>query len=112
MVPEKADRARAHLAEAGLEEFVEVREGDALDTLRDLDHPVEFLLNDGFPRFTLPVLKLLAPQMRSGAIALCGNTAVFPADHADYLEWVRNPENGFRSMHPPMKFAREFSVRN
>lgn len=112
MVPEKAARARAHLAEAGLEEFAEIREGDALSTLRDWEQPVEFLLNDGFPRFTLPVLQLLAPHMRSGAIALCGNAAVFPADHADYLKWVRNPENGFRSMHLPMKFAGEFSVRN
>ena len=112
MVPEKAAQARAHVAEAGLEAFVEIREGNALDTLQGLEQPVDFLLNDGFPRFTLPVLQLVEPHMRPGAIALCGNAALFPADHADYLAWVRAPENGFRSMHLPMKFAGEVSVKS
>lgn len=49
--------------------------------------------------------------MRPGAIALRGNAAVFPADHAGYLAWVRDPRNGFRSMHLPMKLAGELSVR-
>ena len=111
MIPDKARRARAHLEEAGLASLVEIREGDARETLRDLAEPVDFLLNDGFPRFTLPVLELVAPRMRPGAIALCGNAAVFPADHADYLAWVRDPKNGFRSMHLPMKLAGELSVR-
>jgi predicted O-methyltransferase YrrM len=112
MVPEKAARARAHVAEAGLEAFVEIREGNALDTLRGLEQPIDFLLNDGFPRFTLPVLQLLEPHMRPGAVVLCGNAALFPADHADYLAWVRNPENGFRSMQLPMKLAGELSVKS
>jgi predicted O-methyltransferase YrrM len=111
MMPEKAARARQHVREAGLEDYVEIREGDALRTLQRLDYSVDFLLNDGFPRFTLPVLQLVAPHMRPGAIALCGNAALFPADHADYLRWVRAPENGFRSMHLPMKLAGELSVR-
>lgn len=111
MMPEKAARAREHVREAGLEAFVEIREGDALETLRQLDRSVDFLLNDGFPRFTLPVLQLVAPHMRPGAIALCGNAAVFPADHTEYLAWVRDPTNGFHSMHLPMKLAGELSVR-
>jgi len=111
MIPEKAERARLNLCDAGLDAFVDIREGDALETLRDIDGPVDFLLNDGFPRFTLPVLKLLAPQMRAGAAALCGNAAAFPADHADYLAWVRDPANGFRSMKLAMKLAGEFSVK-
>jgi predicted O-methyltransferase YrrM len=100
------------VAEAGLEAFVEIREGKALDTLRGLEQPIDFLLNDGFPRFTLPVLQPLEPHMRPGAVVLCGNAALFPADHADYLAWVRNPENGFRSMHLPMKLAGELSVKS
>jgi predicted O-methyltransferase YrrM len=112
MVPSKVTRARAHVAEAGLEAYVEIREGNALDTLRNLQEPVEFLLNDGFPRFTLPVLQLVEPHMQRGAVALCGNAALFPADHVDYLAWVRNPDNGFRSMRLPMKLAGELSVKS
>lgn len=111
MLPEKVARARTNLRDAGLDAFVDIREGDALETLRNIDGPVDFLLNDGFPRFTLPVLKLLAPHMRAGAAVLCGNAAAFPADHADYLAWVRDPENGFQSMKLAMKLAGEFSIK-
>lgn len=110
-VPAKAASARHNLRRAGLEAWVDVREGDALETLKTIDEPVDLLLNDGFPRFALPVLKLIAPHMRLGAIALCGNAEVFPADHTDYLEWVRNPANGFCSGSLPMAGAGEFSVK-
>jgi predicted O-methyltransferase YrrM len=68
-VPAKAASARHNLRRAGLEAWVDVREGDALETLQAIDEPVDLLLNDGFPRFALPVLELVAPHMRLGAIA-------------------------------------------
>jgi len=110
-VAEKAARARTHVQEAGLEALVEIREGDALETLRELPESVDFLLNDGFPRYTLPVLQLVAPKMRPGAISLCGNAALFSPDHADYVNWVRDPRNGFCSMRLRMKLAGELSVK-
>jgi predicted O-methyltransferase YrrM/GNAT superfamily N-acetyltransferase len=111
LVPEKAAQARAHLEEAGLADLVEIRVGDACETLRRLEGPIDLLLNDGFPRFTLPVLQLVAPHMRPGAVALCGNAAVFPADHADYRAWVRDPANGFCSAHIDAVMAGELSVK-
>ena len=86
-------------------------EGDARETLRDIDGGVDFFHNDGFPRFALPVLQLLAPKMEPGAVTLCGNAALFPADHAEYVAWVRQPENGFVSAPLPMKVGGEFSIR-
>jgi predicted O-methyltransferase YrrM/GNAT superfamily N-acetyltransferase len=111
LVPEKAERARAHLEEAGLADLVEIRIGDACQTLRQLEGPIDLLLNDGFPRFTLPVLQLVAPDMRPGAVALCGNAVLFPADHAAYRSWVRDPANGFRSAHIATATAGELSVK-
>lgn len=111
MVSEKAAQARENWREAGVDSLIELREGDALETLRDVEGPVDFLMNDGFPRFTLPVLQLLAPKMRPSAIALCGNSALFPGDHADYLAWVRDPANGFCSTQIAMKLAGELSVK-
>jgi predicted O-methyltransferase YrrM len=111
-IPEKAAQARRHLQEAGLADYVDLREGDALETLRSETAPVDFLLNDGFPRSVLPVLELLAPKLRPGAVVLCGNAALFPADHADYLAWVRDPKNGFCSSRLPMALAGEMSVRS
>jgi predicted O-methyltransferase YrrM/ribosomal protein S18 acetylase RimI-like enzyme len=111
LVPEKAARARAHLEQAGLADLVEIRVGDACQTLRRLEGPVDLLLNDGFPRFTLPVLQLVAPHMRSGAVALCGNAVHFPADHVPYRDWVRDPANGFRSAHIDAGRAGELSIK-
>ena len=110
-IPQKAARARANIEEAGLGAFVEIREGDALETLRDVPGPVDFLLNDGFPAFTLPILQIVAPHMRPGAVALCGNAALFPADHAEYVQWVRDRANGFCSMQLPLRLAGELSVK-
>lgn len=112
LVPEKAQRARANLQEAGLEAYVDLRVGDALETLKGTIGPVDMLINDGFPRFALPIMKLLAPTMRPGAIALCGNAALFPGDHVNFLRWVRDPANGFSSCPLPMKLAGEMSVKN
>ena len=44
LVPEKVKAARRNLAEAGLEPWAEIREGDALETLRDLGGPIDFFL--------------------------------------------------------------------
>jgi predicted O-methyltransferase YrrM len=111
LLPAKAAKAREHLAEAGLAEFVEVREGDALDTLRDLAGPVDFLLNDGFPPVALGVLKLVAPRLRPGAVVLTDNVGMFKADYAAYTAWVRDPANGFRSGAIGLKGGTEYSVR-
>lgn len=110
-VSAKAACARANLHAAGLLDFVDLREGDARETLANEAESIDFLLNDAFPEVALPVAQRLAPLLRPGAIALCGNAVLFPADHKDYLAWVRDPANGFLSLHLPMKFAGEMSVR-
>jgi len=110
-VADKARRALQHLREANLDSFVDLRVGTAPDTLRELPAPVDLLFNDGFPRAMLPVLQCVAPKMRVGAAVLAGNTALFPADHADYLAWVRDPQHGFCSAQLSMKLAGEFSVK-
>jgi predicted O-methyltransferase YrrM len=110
-VAAKAERARAHLEEAGLSEWVEVREGEAPASLAELPEPVDFLLNDGFPAYALPVLQAVAPKMRTGAVVVSDNAALFAADHRDYIEWVRNPANGFLSTRLALDEGTEFSVR-
>ncbi len=108
MVPSKAGKARNNIEEAGLTDFVEIREGNAMETLCDLDGPVDFLLNDGFPQYALPVLELVASKMRSGAIVVNHNV-VMKGDHVEYLAFVRDPVNGFVSGN--IGFAGELSVR-
>jgi predicted O-methyltransferase YrrM len=110
IVPEKAATARRHLADAGLGDIVDVRVGDARETLRDLGGPVDFALIDGWPGGNGPtlarqVMEVVAPQLRAGALVMNDNAA------PDYLEYVRDPATGFRSLSLPLKGSTELSVK-
>jgi predicted O-methyltransferase YrrM len=109
--PEKARHARNHFAEAGVADLIELREGDALVTLRDCGGPVDFLLVDGFPLLARPIIELMAPQLRKGATVVCDNVGHFPKSFVDYLDFVRRPANGFVSTLLPMRGGTELSVK-
>lgn len=110
-VEAKAERARAHLAEAGLDAFVDLRVGDALETLAELEGPIDLMLNDGFPAYALPVVKLVEPAMREGAVVVTDNVGAFRADYADYVQYLRNPAHGWMSTSLRLNEGTEFSVR-
>ncbi len=107
--PSKAERARAHLAAAGLVEMVDIRVGDARQTLADVQGEVDLLLLDGAFSLYLPVLRLLEPHLKNGALILAENAF----DHENpYLEYVRDPANGYLSQPIPISPGRgnEFTV--
>jgi predicted O-methyltransferase YrrM len=110
IVPEKIAAATRNLEAAGLSEFVDIRAGDARETLRDVGGDLDFVLIDGWPQgqgpsLALQIIKVLAPQMQLGAIAMNDNA------EDDYLAWIRDPANGFRTMSLPLKGGTELSVK-
>jgi predicted O-methyltransferase YrrM len=110
IVPAKITTARRNLEEAGLGALVEIREGDARRTLQDVGGAIDFALIDGWPgargpSLSLQVMQVLAPQLRDGALVLNDNA------EEDYLAFVRDPVNGFRSMTLPLKGGTELSVK-
>jgi predicted O-methyltransferase YrrM len=109
--PGKVAAARANLETAGLARFVQIREGDARRTLRDVGGPVDFFLVDSWIPLARPVLDVVAPQLRHGAIVLCDNVARFERAYGDFLAHVRNPARGFRSLLWPYRGGIELSVR-
>ncbi len=111
MVPAKAERARRNLDDAGLGDLVEIRLGDARETLRGIEGPVDLLLNDGFPPPMLAVLQTVAPALRPGAAVISDNIGLFKADHVAYLAWLRDPANGFDSSPLIMGELCEMSVK-
>jgi predicted O-methyltransferase YrrM len=108
--PTKAAAARANLAEAGLERYVEIREGDARRTLRDANGPVDFLLMDAWIPMARPIIEVMGPQLRPGAIVLCDNVAAYERAYRRYLAYVRDPAR-FRSLLWPHHGGVELSVR-
>lgn len=90
----KVARARQNLAEGGLADLVEIREGDALKTLSsDLPDSIDLLLLDGAKSLYPEVLALVEGRLRPGALVI--------ADDADdcpqYLDHVRSPAGGYMS---------------
>ena len=106
--PAKVARARANIEAAGLADLVEIREGDALETLQDTGGDIDLALIDGAWSLYLPVLKLLEPRLTPGA-AILGENAFDP----DYLDYVRDPANGYLSQPLAVDEGRgnEFTVR-
>jgi predicted O-methyltransferase YrrM len=93
--PGKVAAARATIAEAGLADLVEIREGDALETLaRDLPETVDLLLLDGAKGLYPAVLDLVESRLRPGALIVADNAEWSP----DYLARVRSAGQGYLSV--------------
>lgn len=107
--PGKALRARANLDAAGLADLVDVRVGDARETLADIEGEIDLVLLDGAFSLYLPILKLLEPRLKTGALILAENA--FDHDN-EYLAYVRDPANGYVSQPIPISPGRgnEFTV--
>lgn len=108
--PKKVEIARANFKEAGLSEFIELREGDLRQTLQDFGGPVDFMLVDIW-EVALPAIELVSPHLRPGAIVACDNTTVDAAEYRDYFEFVYDPRNRFRTMTVPFEGGFELTVR-
>jgi predicted O-methyltransferase YrrM len=108
--PNKIAAARANLRDAGLSAVAELRDGDARETLRDLDGPIDLLFLDGWKDLYLPVLEMLRPRLAPGSVVLADNIFTFPKELAPYVSYVREPRNGFESMTVPIGHGLEYSV--
>jgi predicted O-methyltransferase YrrM len=108
--PSKHARALEHIAEAGLSEFVDVRLGDALETLQNVPAPIDMVLIDGWKDLYLPVLKLLEPSLRTGAVVLADNIFTFKRDLQPYVDYVQSGQNGFESTTLHISDGFEYSV--
>lgn len=104
--PSKLAIAKANLAEGGLADLVEFREGDALQTLAtDLPDRIDLVLLDGAKALYGDILALLEPRLRPGAVIVADNADYCP----DYLEHVGTPANGYLTM--PFTDDVELSIR-
>jgi len=104
--PSKVARARGHLTEGGLIDLVEIRQGDALQSLSiDLPETIDLLLLDGAKSLYPDILSLVESRLRPGALIVADN-----ADHSpEYLERVRSSGGGYISV--PFAEDVELSMR-
>jgi predicted O-methyltransferase YrrM len=85
--PSKCRAAEENIRQAGLADLVEVLEGDARETLAEVDGPIDLAFLDGWKDLYVPVLDLLLPKLRRGALVVADNVNF--ADTRPYLARVR-----------------------
>jgi predicted O-methyltransferase YrrM len=107
----KAERARQYIHDAGLSDLVDFRIGDALKTLKGLEPDVALLFLDGAKDLYVPVLKLLEPALKPGALVIGDDIDLFPDALAPYLSYVRDAANGYVSVKVPIGDAMELSTK-
>ncbi len=114
-IGEKAERAKKNLVAAGLEEWIEFRVGNALETLKaSLPDEIDLVFLDGAKGLYLDILKILEPRLRPGSLIASDNTD--KPELVPFLDYIRNPGNGYVScavLTPARQHGRdhEISVR-
>jgi len=107
----KSEAAADNLAALGLGNLVEIRCGDAFETLRPFSGKIDLLFLDGWKDRYLPLLKMLEGALSPGALVVADDTKLFPERLASYLAHVREPLNGYHSAELPIGDGVELSVR-
>jgi predicted O-methyltransferase YrrM len=103
----KAARARDNFVAGGLADLIELREGDAIETLaRELPEQIDLVLLDGAKSLYPAVLTLLEPRLAPGALVVADNADSSP----EYLQRVRAVAGAYTSV--PFGGDVELSMRN
>jgi predicted O-methyltransferase YrrM len=91
----KSARAREHLTTAGLMDLVEIREGDALETLsHTLPAKLDLVLLDGAKGLYLNILDRVEARLRPGSLVLADDAHHCP----DYLRHMRSDGHKYLSV--------------
>jgi len=88
-----AEIARENIEEAGFEDRIEVRVGDAKEVIPKLKaekQKFDLIFIDAVKEEYLTYLKLLEPMIEKGGIVVADNAGVFAEAMEDYLDYVRN----------------------
>lgn len=73
LLESKAKRASENISKAGLADHVEVRIGDAMETLKGFSEPIDFLFLDGWKDLYLPLFQMLESQFHAGTLIYADN---------------------------------------
>lgn len=73
IIASKAEQAQKNFDKAGLTDIIELRVGDAMETLKHIPRPIDLLLLDGWKNLYLPLFKQLEPSFRKGTLIYADN---------------------------------------
>jgi predicted O-methyltransferase YrrM len=108
--PSKAQKARDNLEEAGLGDLVDIRVGDAMETLQGIADPVDLLFLDGWKDLYVPVAKMMEPGLRPGSLVLADNIHTFPAELKAYVDYMGREAGPYQSLTLPFESGLHYSL--
>jgi predicted O-methyltransferase YrrM len=109
--PSKVAKARENVAEASLGDLVEIREGDAQETLRNPGGTIDMIFLDGHKNLYLSILQMLSPHLRKGAVVVADNIYTFRRGLAPYVRYISDSRNGFNAVVLHLKDGTAYAVR-
>ncbi len=87
--PDKVTHARANLSEAGLAEYVDLKEGDAAEALKQLSGPFDLVFLDANRPQYLTYFELVFPKLVSGGLLVADNVISHAHELTAYLSRVK-----------------------
>ena len=88
--PIRVKEAQAHLKEAGLDDIVDIRVGDALQEIHKCDTTFDLVFLDAEKGQYLQYIELVLPNVRKGGLIVADDTITMRDEMLDYVEFVFN----------------------
>jgi len=107
--PVKAGQARSNFQLSGLGGFIEFHEADIIEACAMFEGPIDFVLFDIWGQVVRPVLDILLPRLRPGAV-ICADGERSDG-YAGLCEVLDDPAQGFRTMSVPFEGGLVFSLK-
>ena len=107
--PAKAEAWRANVAEAGLEEWAELREGDAFELLPRIDDVFDVVFLDAEKDEYEELFRLAREKLEPGALVVADNVLSHPDPLASYSE-ARQGDPTLSSVTVPLDRGLELTV--
>ena len=95
LLESKAKIAFQNIKDVDLDNYVDLRVGDAMDTLKDLSTPIDFLFLDGWKDLYLPLFKMLSPLFHRNTMIYADNMDM--AETKEYANYLIKNKNAYSS---------------
>ncbi len=110
-VPEKAKYAQSQIDKAGLSNYVEIRVGDALESIKNASETFDFILVDIWKELYVPCFEMFFPKLAKSAFVVADNMILPPHSQSEanaYREKIKE-SNAFDSILLPIGSGFEIS---
>ena len=91
--PASVKESQENLKKVGLENVVTCVEGDALQTLGNVEGPIDFVFIDALKKDYFKYFKILEPKLKVGAVVVADNVIVSAKDMKDFLDYIQTSPN-------------------